>query len=83
LVLYLYSGKFNPEYHKAVWLSTGNYCRGSAFNSALLLVPEVSILHEEMSKERFNWLRKIGVEIYATPGCESNLKKIYDKCHEL
>ncbi|MGB5528425.1 MAG: hypothetical protein WBQ32_00490, partial [Ignavibacteriaceae bacterium] len=27
LAPYLVSGKMNPEYHKAVWPSTGNYCR--------------------------------------------------------
>ena len=83
LVPYLVTGKFNPEYHKAVWPSTGNYCRGGAFNSALLSVHAVAILPEEMSKERFDWLRNIGAEIYATPGCESNVKEIYDKCQEL
>ncbi|MEM3373504.1 MAG: pyridoxal-phosphate dependent enzyme, partial [Candidatus Anstonellales archaeon] len=83
LVPYLITGKFNPEYHKAVWPSTGNYCRGGAFNSALLSVHSVAILPEEMSQERFDWLRNLGSEIYATPGCESNVKEIYDKCHEL
>lgn len=83
LVPHLITGKFNPEYHKAVWPSTGNYCRGGAFNSALLSVHSVAILPEEMSQERFDWLRNLGSEIYATPGCESNVKEIYDKCHEL
>jgi len=37
-----------------------------------------------MSAERFEWLRAIGTdEIIATPGCESNVKEIYDKCWEL
>jgi len=83
LAPYLVSGKLNPAYHKAVWPSTGNYCRGGAFNSALLAVHAVAILPEEMSQERFDWLREIGAEVYATPGCESNVKEIYDKCHEL
>ncbi len=83
LAPYLVSGKLDPEYHKAVWPSTGNYCRGGAFNSALLSVHAVAILPEEMSQERFNWLKEIGAEVYATPGCESNVKEIYDKCHEL
>jgi cysteine synthase len=83
LVPYLVTGRFNPEYHKAVWPSTGNYCRGGVFNSALLSVHAVAILPEEMSKERFDWLKNLGAEIYATPGCESNVKEIYDKCHEL
>jgi len=83
LAPFMVTGRFDPEYHKAVWPSTGNYCRGGAFNSALLSVDAVAILPEEMSKERFDWLKEIGAEVYATPGCESNVKEIYDKCHEL
>lgn len=83
LAPYLVTGRFNPEYHKAVWPSTGNYCRGGVFNSNLLSVHSVAILPEEMSKERFNWLHERTEEVYATPGCESNVKEIYDKCHEL
>jgi len=83
LTPYLVTGRFDPEYHKAVWPSTGNYCRGGVFNSALLGVHAVAILPEEMSRERFEWLRERGAEVYATPGCESNVKEIYDKCHEL
>jgi cysteine synthase A len=83
LAPYLVTGRINPDYHKAVWPSTGNYCRGGVFNSALLNVHSVAILPEEMSRERFDWLRERGAEVYATPGCESNVKEIYDKCHEL
>lgn len=83
LAPFMITGRFNPEYHKAVWPSTGNYCRGGAFNSALLGVHAVAILPEEMSKERFDWLKKIGAEVHATYGCESNVKEIYDKCNEL
>ncbi len=83
LAPYMVTGRFNPDYHKAVWPSTGNYCRGGVFNSALLGVHAVAILPEEMSQERFDWLREKGAEVYATPGCESNVKEIYDKCHEL
>ncbi len=83
LAPYLVTGRFNPEYHKAVWPSTGNYCRGGVFNSNLLSVHSVAILPEEMSQERFDWLRERADEVFATPGCESNVKEIYDKCHEL
>jgi len=76
-------GEVDPTKHTLIWPSTGNYCRGGAFNSALLTVHAVAILPEEMSQERFDWLRNIGAEVYATPGCESNVKEIYDKCHEL
>lgn len=79
----LVTGEFDPDYHKAVWPSTGNYCRGGAFDSALLGVHAVAILPEEMSQERFTWLKEIGAEVIATPGCESNIKEIYDKCDEL
>ncbi|MBU1638052.1 pyridoxal-phosphate dependent enzyme, partial [bacterium] len=83
LVPRLVSGDFDPTVHKAVWPSTGNYCRGGAFDCALLGCTAVAILPEEMSKERFAWLREIGAEVIATPGCESNVKEIYDKCWEL
>jgi cysteine synthase len=83
LVPRLVSGQFDPTYHKAVWPSTGNYCRGGAFDCALLACEAVAILPEEMSQERFSWLKDIGAEVIATPGCESNVKEIYDKCHEL
>jgi cysteine synthase len=74
------TGEFDPTYHKAVWPSTGNYCRGGAFDSYLMGCTAVAILPKEMSKERFDWLREIGAEVIATPGCESNVKEIYDEC---
>jgi cysteine synthase len=77
------TGQFDPTYHKAVWPSTGNYCRGGAFDSYLMDVTAVAILPEEMSRERFAWLKEIGAEVIATPGCESNVKEIYDKCWEI
>jgi cysteine synthase len=79
----LVSGEFDPEQHKAVWPSTGNFCRGGAFDCALLGCTSIAILPEEMSRERFQWLKEIGSQVIATPGCESNVKEIYDKCWEL
>jgi cysteine synthase len=83
LVEKLVSGTFDPTTQKALWPSTGNYCRGGAFNSVLLGCHAIAILPEEMSQERFEWLREIGAEVFATPGCESNVKEIYDKAKEL
>ncbi len=83
LVSRMVRGEFDPTTQKAVWPSTGNYCRGGAFNSYLLGADCIAILPEEMSRERFEWLEKIGAEVIATPGCESNVKEIYDKCWEL
>ncbi|MBQ3533410.1 MAG: pyridoxal-5-phosphate-dependent protein subunit beta [Oscillospiraceae bacterium] len=79
----LVTGQFDVDVHKAVWPSTGNYCRGGAFNSRLLGAQGVAILPAEMSQERFDWLHEIGAEVIATPGCESNVKEIFDKTNEL
>jgi cysteine synthase A len=83
LVPRLVTGQFNPLTTKAVWPSTGNFCRGGAYISALLACQAIAILPEGMSRERFEWLRKIAGEVIATPGCESNVKEIFDKCWEL
>jgi cysteine synthase A len=80
LVPRLVRGEFDPTSQLAVWPSTGNYCRGGAFDSALLGCRPLAILPEEMSRERFEWLEEVGAEILATPGCESNVKEIFDAC---
>jgi len=79
----LVTGQFDASAQKAVWPSTGNYCRGGAFNSTLLAVDSVAILPKGMSRERFDWLKTVATEIIATPGTESNVKEIFDKVHEL
>ena len=79
----LITGQFDPEKNMAVWPSTGNYCRGGAYISRLLACKSIAILPEEMSRERFNWLEKMADRTIATPGSESNVKEIFDKCHEL
>jgi len=83
LVPRLVTGQFDPTTQKAVWPSTGNYCRGGAYDSALLGCESVAILPEGMSRERFEWLEKVAGEIIKTPGTESNVKEIFDKCAEL
>ena len=83
LVPRLVTGQFDPTTQKAVWPSTGNYCRGGAYDSALLACDSIAILPEGMSRERFEWLAKIAGEVIATPGSESNVKEIFDKCWEL
>ncbi|HIE25637.1 MAG TPA: pyridoxal-phosphate dependent enzyme, partial [Anaerolineales bacterium] len=79
----LVTGQFDPTTQKAVWPSTGNYCRGGAYDSALLACESIAILPEEMSKERFDWLASVAGETIKTPGSESNVKEIFDKCWEL
>ncbi len=83
LVPRLVTGQFDPTTQKAVWPSTGNYCRGGAYDSALLGCQSIAILPEGMSKERFEWLATVAGEVIKTPGSESNVKEIFDKCWEL
>ena len=83
LVPRLVTGQFDPSTQKAVWPSTGNYCRGGAYDSNLLGCESVAILPEGMSQERFDWLASVAGETIKTPGSESNVKEIFDKCWEL
>ncbi len=79
LVEKLISGHFDPTRQKALWPSTGNYCRGGAYDGYLLGCPSIAVLPEEMSRERYDWLEKVGAEIIRTEGGEANVKEIYDK----
>lgn len=83
LVPRLVTGQFDPTSQVAAWPSTGNYCRGGAYDSNLLGCDSIAILPEGMSKERFAWLESVAGRIIKTPGSESNVKEIFDKCWEL
>jgi cysteine synthase len=82
----LVTGGFDPTRDRAVWPSTGNYCRGGVAISRLMGCRGVAVLPEGMSRERFAWLEQWvadPADIIRTPGTESNVKEIYDRCHEL
>jgi len=82
----LVTGQFDPERQKAVWPSTGNYCRGGVAISRIVGCRGVAVLPAGMSQERFDWLKRWvskPEDIVRTPGTESNVKEIYDKCAEL
>lgn len=86
LVPRLVTGQFDPEKNRAVWPSTGNYCRGGVAISRIMGCRSTAVLPEGMSAERFNWLERWVAhpeDIHRTPGTESNVKEIYDACHEL
>ena len=86
LVPRVITGTFDPARDRAVWPSTGNYCRGGVAISRLMGCRGVAVLPAGMSRERFAWLEDwvAGPEdIIRTPGTESNVKEIYDKCGEL
>lgn len=80
------TGQFDPTRHRAIWPSTGNYCRGGVAISRILGCRGVAVLPENMSRERFDWLERWVAEptdIVRTPGSESNVKEIYDACAAL
>jgi cysteine synthase len=82
----LVTGQFDPTSQRAVWPSTGNYCRGGVAISRIMGCRGVAVLPEGMSRERFEWLERWVTEpgdIIRTPGTESNVKEIYDRCAEL
>jgi cysteine synthase len=82
----LVTGRFDPAGQRAVWPSTGNYCRGGVAISRLMGCRGVAVLPEGMSRERFAWLQEWvadPADIVRTPGTESNVKEIYDTCTEL
>jgi cysteine synthase len=82
----LVAGRFDPTRQRAVWPSTGNYCRGGVAISRILGCRGVAVLPEGMSRERFDWLANWVAspeDIVPTPGTESNVKEIYDRCADL
>ncbi len=86
LVPRLMSGHFDPSSQRAIWPSTGNYCRGGVAISRILGCRGVAVLPEGMSEERFAWLEdwiEYPEDIIRTPGSESNVKEIYDECNRL
>ena len=86
LVPRVLTGQFDPQSHRAIWPSTGNYCRGGVAVSRIMDCRGVAVLPEGMSRERFEWLEEWVPnpdDIIRTPGTESNVKEIYDKCAEL
>jgi cysteine synthase A len=86
LIPWLVTGRFDPSRDKAVWPSTGNYCRGGIAICRILGCRGVAVLPADMSAERFEWLSRWvsqPEDIIRTSGSESNVKEIYDKCAEL
>lgn len=77
------AGDIEPGKHRLVWPSTGNYGAGGAYVGERMNYDSLVILPEEMSQERFDKITYYGAKYVKTPGCESNVKEIYDKTHEL
>ena len=54
------TGQFDPATQRAVWPSTGNYCRGGVAISRIMGCRGVAVLPAGMSRERFEWLEGAG-----------------------
>ncbi|HEX9187633.1 MAG TPA: pyridoxal-phosphate dependent enzyme, partial [Vicinamibacteria bacterium] len=72
-----------PGDETLVFPSTGNFGIGGAWVGPRMGYRSLVVLPAEMSAERFEKIRGYGAEVIATPGCESNVKEIYDEVRKL
>jgi cysteine synthase len=72
-----------PGEDTLVFPSTGNFGIGGAWVGPRMGYRSLVVLPAEMSAERFEKIRGYGAEVIATPGCESNVKEIYDEVRKL
>ena len=77
------AGEIRPGVHTLVFPSTGNYGIGGAWAGRRMGYDTLVVLPELMSRERFELIESYGAGYVKTPGCESSVKEIYDKCKEL
>ena len=77
------AGELQPGRDRLVFPSTGNYGIGGAWVGPRMNYESLVVLPAEMSAERFEKIESYGAHVIKTPGCESNVKEIYDKVHEL
>ncbi|MGE5706985.1 MAG: PLP-dependent cysteine synthase family protein [Bacteroidota bacterium] len=76
-------GEIDPNEHTVIFPSTGNYGIGGAWAGTRMGYDSLVLLPAEMSKERFEKIASFGARFIKTPGCESNVKEIYDECKRL
>lgn len=77
------SGEIIPGEDNIIFPSTGNYAIGGSWTGPRMGYNTRVILPELMSQERFEKIEYYGADYIKTPGCESSVKEIYDKCWEL
>src|SRR5664280_1751989 len=78
----LVDGEITHE-HTILGPSTGNFGIGTAYISRLLGLKAVVIMPDNMSKERYDRIRKYGGELELTPGSESDVILTLEKTHEM
>lgn len=69
--------------HTILGPSTGNFGIGTAYISKLLGLKAVIIMPDNMSKERYERIKKYGGELDLTPGSESDVILTLERTHSL
>lgn len=69
--------------HTILGPSTGNFGIGTAYISKLLGLKAVVIMPDNMSKERYERIRKYGGELELTPGSESDVILTLERTHAM
>ena len=83
LIEMLVDGEVIPGEHTILGPSTGNFGIGTAYISKLLGFRAIIIMPDNMSKERYERIRKYGGELELTPGSESDVILTLEKTREL
>jgi len=83
LVEGLVDGEIIPGEHTILGPSTGNFGIGTAYISKLLGFKAIVIMPDNMSKERYERIKKYGGELELTPGSESDVILTLEKTHEM
>ncbi len=76
-------GEINPGEHTILGPSTGNFGIGVSYISGLMGYKAIVIMPDNMSKERYERIRKYGAELELTPGSESDVILTLEKTYEL
>jgi len=79
----LVDGEIVPGKHTILGPSTGNFGIGTAYISRLLGFKAVVIMPDNMSKERYERIRKYGAELELTPGSESDVILTLQRTHAM
>ncbi|MCR4425363.1 MAG: pyridoxal-phosphate dependent enzyme, partial [Firmicutes bacterium] len=76
-------GTIDPDRHTILGPSTGNFGIGVAYICRLMGYRAVVIMPDNMSRERYDRIRRYGGELDLTPGTESDVILTLRRTHEL
>jgi cysteine synthase len=76
-------GSINPGEHTILGPSTGNFGIGVSYICRLMGYDAVVIMPDNMSRERYERIKKYGAKLELTPGSESDVILTLEKTHEM